>query len=413
MRYPLQAEFRFSRFEIGREAHAYLIVSADHVGHNRSRLLATRVNLDGPRARTDTAKYLLTRCDCVGDWGEMVEDAYTCVLSAVQEGDPVLRIMDVGPRQESIYRLYPFVLEKMPTILFGHGGQGKTTLAYMLGIMIQSGVSWAGLDSTPGNVMICDWETDEVTAREVLERLANGMEIGDTPEMWNLHYKACYSPLMAEAEAIGRYIDQNDISVVIVDSLGSACGGDKNSQEVATRMHNAMRAWRTSVIGIDHVAKDQNGKANTTPFGSIYFQTNSRSVWRVVGAKDGDNVLHQGVHHTKANFGEQPSRGFQYTFSPDNVNCDTITVTAEEPKSDVKIAKASIRESVWGALQDARQASTLDDIMEAAGLEPRQRPQVTSRLKELVEDGYVVRIDIRGAARKWAITSKREEVEAG
>lgn len=356
-----------------------------------------RFNFTSTAARSTLVKYLKERCASV-DWSEIVEQTCFRVLDALREGQPVVRITDVAPREQTRYRVNPLVLEGLPTIIFGPGGSGKSQLGAMIAVGVQGGASLAGMDFYAGKVLVCDWELDDVTYREMAEPIAAGFNM----ELPAFHYRQCSAPLAEEAPSIARDIDRLGIDLVIVDSLGYAIGGDKTSQELTMRMFSAIRTWKRSVLCIDHITNDET--TGNRPFGSAYTVNSARSLWRVQASQeDGSNELSMGLFQTKANFGKQPPVGFKILFE------DGITqITREDVRSLPGLReKLSASTRIKTALLEARQSMTVDDIVEATNM---TKIVVRARLGELLKRGDVTRLVLNGQnAARWGLPSKREE----
>lgn len=254
--------------------------------------------------------------------------------------------------------------------------------------------------------MVCDWELDAETYKEMCEPIAFGIGLAEVP---NFHYRQCISPLVEEAAAIGRYIDREGIELVIVDSLGYAIGGDKSSQELTMRMFAAIRAWKRTVLCVDHITNDE--ATGNRPYGSAYTVNSARSLWRVRSAQEeGSNELSIGLFQTKANFGKQPPVGFKLQFD------DGAVFVEREDVRDVAAFQenVSLSSRIKAALSNATKALTKDEIVDALGLTDKADAltikQVGPRLSEMVKNRHIVRIpDPTQSAARYALVSTRAE----
>lgn len=355
-------------------------------------------NVSGPRARTDMAKYLRERCPDVSDWTELLELSSMRVIHALQEGSPTYRMGQVERREHGRFRIEPIAFEKLPVIWFGRGGSGKSLVALAAAAGVHANIDIIGLPLLTGPVLYCDWELDEVTMQSQLELLSAGHQM-DIPD---IHYRPCLSPLYQEAESIARYIDREGIELVVVDSLGFACGGDKNSQEVAMRMFGAMRPWRVAVICIDHMAK---GEDANTPYGSAYFENSVRATWRVKGQMEAHD-LHVSMSIEKTNLGKYPPVGFRFRFddvaNPSYVTCEPEDV--REMPEEIRGEKLNQSIRVKTAIVEAGVAMTVGDIASATGVPLRSVRTVCDRL---VESGDLTKVLIRGGSNKYALREWR------
>ena len=64
--------------------------------------------------------------------------------------------------------MFPFIRKNAINIIYGAGGSGKSYLSVFLGLLVQSGKSYAGLNPDQGNVLYLDWESEE---KDLNERL--------------------------------------------------------------------------------------------------------------------------------------------------------------------------------------------------------------------------------------------------
>ena len=366
-----------------------------------------RFNLTSTAARQSLVKYLQTR-EGQTDWAEVIEQVCFRVLEAMREGQPTVRLDQVPVREGARYRISPLIIEGFPNIIFGPGGSGKSQLAATLAMLVHGtdGKGWdvEGLkfDAIPGPVLVCDWELDDVTYREMCEPIARGFGASSVP---NLFYRQCLSPLAEEAASIARVIDKEGIEMIVIDSLGYAIGGDKASQELTMKMFSAIRSWKRTVLAVDHVTNDEN--AGNRPYGSVYTVNSARSLWRVRAAQEeGSNVLSIGLFQTKANFGKQPPVGFALTFEDGLVSVVRQDVRdVVETFIDVQPAKVRIK----SALLNAKEALNEEQIAVATGLD---KASVKARLAELRKAGEVVRLDPpqgTNFATRWALSSPRQE----
>lgn len=386
------------------ETHALIRVTSTNPG-TPPLLHHGRFNITSSSARTSLVRYLNARCE-LADWSEVVEQVCFRVLDAIREGQPPVLLTNVQPRIGARFRVAPMLVEGFPNIIFGPGGSAKSLLAALVAIGMHGGWNLCDMDFVPGPVMVCDWELDDVTYREVVEKLCRGFGI----EMPPIHYRQCAFPLAEEASAIGRYAAREGIELIVVDSLGFAIGGDKTSQELTMRMFSAMRTWRKTdggqitVLGVDHITNDET--QGNRPYGSVYTQNAARSLWRVRAQQDdGSNEMSVGLMQTKANFGKQAPVGFHIRFDE-----DATYVTREDVREMDAMREhlpASMR--IKTAIAESGGGLTKDEIVERTGL---RESIVKARLSDLKRRGDLTPQMAAGGAAVWFITSRREEPPA-
>jgi len=269
-------------------------------GHN-IHVHQARVNLTSTSARRGVAKHCEERVpDSALDWQKIIEEMAVTVLLKVREGEPVVSLHDVGPREGPRYRLAPVLLEGHPNYLFGDGGTGKSFLAAFFGVLVSSGTQHCGLTTMPGRVLYLDYET---SAEEMHERIAAIEEgLGD-PGCSRILYRFCVQPLASDIEEIQKVVAENEIEFVIVDSAGPALGGEKGDpKDPVIEYFRALRSLRICSLTTDHITKGEGGRK--LPYGSIYKFNLARNVFELRKAQEaGEDEMYVGLYHRKANFG--------------------------------------------------------------------------------------------------------------
>jgi hypothetical protein len=287
-----------------------------------SHLHQARLNLTSTSARRTLANHLEERLPEI-DWGAIVEQACVLVLRAYREGEPVVALQDVAPRQGPRFRLDPLILEGHPTLIFGPSGVGKSLLALYFGVLISSGHHHQGLSPMPGNCLYLDYEASPEEQHERVMAIETGLgESGFS----NILYRYSHQPLASDIEEIQRIVSENEIEFAIVDSMGFACGGDPNSPEAILAYFAALRSLRITTLTLDHVAKNA---ITPTPFGSVYKTNLSRSVFELRREQEpGEDTMQMGLFHRKANFGSLlPPMGLAATIIVDPVTKKPVTIT--------------------------------------------------------------------------------------
>ena len=275
-----------------------------------------RFNLTSTTARKTLAKALQERLDLA--WDDMIEQACVMVLAKHREGEPVIRVGNLPPREALKYRVSPLLLNNQPTLAFGPGGTGKSYFALYLAVLI--GGSWQhnGLLAEPGKVLVLDYETDQYEVDERIKAIVKGLDVETSPE---IYYRFCAGALAHEIEDIQAFVTEHQIDVVIVDPLGGAVGADMNDSEPILDYFRSLRALRTitglsvTSLSIDHTNKE--GKL----FGSEYKYHRARSVFEAKKQQDSwANFLDFGLYHRKMNNGKLlPPRGYRLEFSTESV----------------------------------------------------------------------------------------------
>jgi hypothetical protein len=313
-----------------------------------------RVNLTSTQAKNSLIKQL-KEANEVFDWPGIVETLCFQTLELHRMGEPLQMIGDRPLSGGAKYRLRPLVPEGMPAIIFGEGGTGKSFIALLAAILVQSGTSAMGLRPTQGNVLYLDYETSAETQNERVKAICAGMS---TP-VTQIAYRYCYHPLAEDIETIQDMVADKAISFLIVDSLGPSCGGDPNEAELAIRMFNALRQLRVSSLLIDHVAKNVQDGQKASPYGSVYKTNLARSVWQIKPAKDLEDFhTRVGLYHRKVNFGplQRDGLGFGMVYENDqNEQLVRVQITSIRVSDDADLAQGlSLRRRIEACLAGRR-----------------------------------------------------------
>lgn len=287
--------------------HGELRVRSDHpAAPSDGHLLIGEFNVSAMTSRTALAKELSQVAPKIDvDWRAYLEAFCRRVLLAQREGAPITTIGGQRPaRSIQPWLLYP-LLARDPVIVYGEGGSGKSFFAAGVAVSVAAGVEVIPSlqPVSPGRVLILDWEADEDTWHDRIVAVAAGLGI-DPPE---IDYRACSYPLTDQVEDVSRYVADNGIALLIVDSVGMASphrreGGDAN--ESAVRLFAALRQIGTTALLIDHVSKAQAKEAAADPYGSVYKTNLARATWELRRENEEEApVVNVVLFNRKTNYG--------------------------------------------------------------------------------------------------------------
>jgi hypothetical protein len=275
--------------------------SADGHLHN------ARFNLSGGTARSSLAKVLAKRANTDDvDWEDLLEDFCRRVMAAEREGDPVQLVGALPVPVGETYRLAPVLPANQTTILYGEGGVGKSTIAAVAAVSIETGVAVIeGWIPRQAPVLYLDWEG----GRDSINRRVRGVAIGAyIPRVVTIRYLDCRrrGALYTFAEDIARLVEQEGIGAVVVDSVGMASGTSAegaDANEGAIRLFSAFGYLATTILAVDHVSKAEAETPNRAarPYGSIYKTNLARATFELRRTKTGDGSSVLGLYNTKAN----------------------------------------------------------------------------------------------------------------
>ena len=281
------------------------------VRHDGQHLTQTKWNASTLSTRANMAKGLKERAPSLRvDWATVLEDFSKRVLAVEREGEP-FKVIGRQPRRPAIpYLLHPMLPEGKPTILYGPGASGKSTLAGALVVSVASGepVVDGWRIRQPVRALVLDFEADGEEWNDRIALIAKGAGI-DAPEV---DYRFCGGrSFVDQVEDVSRYVTARKVGLVVVDSVGMASptnreGSDAN--ESVIRLFRAIRHLRITTLLIDHVTgADLDADKSSKPYGSVYKVNLARSTWEMRRGDDtpvveGEPLIgHAAVYHRKSN----------------------------------------------------------------------------------------------------------------
>lgn len=263
-----------------------------------------RFNVSSVGDRRRTAEYLGSRTNNLG-WRDTLETFCLDVLRAERAGQPFEEIGQLPPAGGVEFVVWPILPAMRPTIVYGEGGAGKSTLAAAVAVTVAAGTPTIGgwRIGAPRPVLVVDWEADQAEWNDRIAAVAKG--IGIKPPA--VHYRSGSASLPDQLHEIAQHIAQHDVAVLIVDSVGLALpsrGEGADANEGAVKLFSALRHLGITTLLIDHVAGADMGveRAVTKPYGSVYKFNLARNIFELrASASDADGTRHIGLYHRKSN----------------------------------------------------------------------------------------------------------------
>jgi len=195
---------------------------------------------------------------------------------------------------------------KRPTILYGAGGVGKSIFAATIATAVQSGKNLLGLGVHPTPVLYLDWETDEDDIAARVQAAAEGLKM----EMPPVRYASLVRPIEDRIAQLARYVAENEVGLVIIDSAGMAMSSARDGADAsdgAIRFFRALRSLGAAVLVIDHIAGEDMRRGRTgasKPYGSVYKWNSARNAFELRERKPEDQKgTHLVLKHRKTNIG--------------------------------------------------------------------------------------------------------------
>lgn len=306
------------------------------------------VNLSSVQTRRSIAKLIDERVPTGGevkplDWHGFLEEFFGKVLQAEAEGEPVMPVGRRPVRIGDTELLSPMLLRNKTTILFGDGGTGKSLTAAAMALSVQTllPIIPPFQPRVQAKVLYLDWETDI----DDMDGRVKAICAGARMEPVEFDYRYCSRKLADMTEPIAKYVRTHDIGLLIVDSVGLACGvsGDNaDPADAALRLFTAIRAIGVTTLCIDHVSKAgaNNNSGSYKPYGSSYKAYLARSTWEIRQAgSTGEDELHLAFYQRKANTtAKHAAIGLALHFEPGAVWWASEDITHEDLTASLPLA---------------------------------------------------------------------------
>ena len=289
-------------------------------------LIQDNFNLSSSRSRKELAKELQNRYKEKVEWDSLLEQLSVLTLKKFRQGEPVQEIwggLESNQRTEQDFLLEPVVYKDEPNMLFGEGKVGKSYLALLFAICVQLPFANNPFDLVTEKesmrVLYLDYETNQ----HDLEMRLHGLIVGLSLPPVSIMYRRCTMPFADDLEYIRSIVKEHNIGFLVIDSVGGASGNlDLKEAQAANSLFNALRHLKVTSLLIHHTSKNsEDGKART-PFGTVYFINQSRSIWEVRKQQEiGEDNLSIGMFHRYNNLGKLMSPlGFKINFA-DGATC--------------------------------------------------------------------------------------------
>lgn len=305
----------------------------------------------------------------------------------------VLELLD-NPQHQ--FLVENFILENNFNLLFARGGTGKSFIALLVAVLVQNADKFKDAILKPTkkkNVLYLDWESDKQTISARYTKIVRGMFMESLePPL----YMQLSRPLFEHVTELTKLIEENDIGLVIIDSVGLACGGSIEDQSVALAFFQASRELITrgcTVLALTHMSKSALEGELKTPIGSIYFENMPRLTWQILSSVEGDTTRLRVVLR-KSNVGKLDNFGLNITFD-DYANRIFI-----EPadNSDLDDEEELLTREVIEYLQE-NSGVTPKQISEELGYSTSEVKEVLKKLKksgkvEYKERRYFLKVEL-------------------
>ncbi len=193
-------------------------------------------------------------------------------------------------------------------------------------------------------------------------------------------------PLAQDIDGMKSAIEKNNIKLIIIDSLGLACGGELKEAQPAMEFFKALRSINTTSLILAHSPKDNENIKKKSIYGSMFFKAQSRNVWEIQKQQDeGSSVAHISLFHNKPAPFQNIHKpiGFQFVYSERSLSIDV-----EDPKTiDEFLQRMFTSDRILALLKDNN--LTQKEMKESTGL---SYPTIGMALKRLINKNKVVKL---------------------
>ena len=235
-----------------------------------------------------------------GLWGYLLERA----ASGVSKPKAQVFCLAEAKAEAPSFLLKPFIIADGLNIIFGPGGTMKSLFAIILSKCITNNWLPPGTHDLElfrtGNVLFIDWE-DELGP--FLDRVKKaGLDLN------KVFYEKATRPFVEIIPEIKKEVDERDIVLIVLDSIGPALGsGNPFSLEAATAFIAATKSLGRPVVAIGHPPKHMS----ETVYGSVFFENLSRNIFQVEAFLPGNPFSIMELVNKKASYFDGSSLAYK------------------------------------------------------------------------------------------------------
>lgn len=286
---------------------------------SRGHLRRGRVILTSTDNRHKMSKALAYRDNEV-EWDAVMEILSEVVLEDYRTGAPVETLTgEVDIEAQKKWLIDPILEQGSLTIMYAPGSSGKSWIAQYLTVLVDAGRSTNEYQVEPAIVLYLDWETTKQELDSRVTMIRRGLNLSGKS---NIKYRTMYAGVVSDLERIQEIIIEERISLVVIDSVASACGGEAENAKVVLDTFNGLRSLNVSVLAIDHTNKENQ------LFGSVYKFNEARNVFELVKNQESDEQkIVIGLFHRKTNNGPLiRDRGTEVSFTKDQAIFSEVNI---------------------------------------------------------------------------------------
>jgi len=307
------------------------------------------ISLYDQRSRQSVADYLTQRHP-LAPWNDVLHHVSAIVDKNSDKQGKVIDLATHQVQTQSPYLIYPMVRQNQSTVLYADGGSGKSTFTLAVAATgATSNVFIPGVTNVarrPIKTLYLDWEADEDDANQMLLEISRGANIKIPAN--HILYQHMSGAFIDQVDELVQTIVENDVELIVVDSLVASAGGDVTDAEAARMFHNAVRSLKVASIGITHTNKSDG------LYGSRFFWNLARQVFRLKSISEPETNPVIGLYHEKSN---RSQLNLPVAWEVEYENPDTpdalIRYKVQDIQSVPELAKGTgLRERIIGVLRN-------------------------------------------------------------
>ena len=202
--------------------------------HTMHLLGPVRLNLLSSSSRQQLVRELKQRKDDI-NWAMALDQVGQLVTQSIEESGAGIDMRTFTPQSVDMsWAVKPFVQRQSPTLFYGSGGEGKSTIVQAILLSKATGRSFLpGIDpGVPSGVMFCDWEDNENMFWTSCNALLAGMSMDWSDVLEPVVYRRYHGALSDYVDSIQSDIAKNNIELIAIDSLIAASDEDTNDAVV-------------------------------------------------------------------------------------------------------------------------------------------------------------------------------------
>jgi hypothetical protein len=266
-----------------------------------------RLNALSASARDQIVRSLKQHFDGVPiNWTSIINVAVSLLRKEMLDGMTAQSVASL-PAVPATFLIDGLIPDGLPTVMFGDGDSGKSWMAMVIGLSIACGRDILGLGQPKmGNVLLVDYEMDSNVVADRVRRLARGLGLKDYSSFF--YWDSRGVPLAEQVEQIRRFVRENDIKLVIVDSAGPAVGGPPEDAACTLGYFAAVKSLKVATLTIAHTPK--NIANPERPFGSAYWHNMARkTIFVKKSLQDDPDRMKIGLYSKKQSHGRASNKG--------------------------------------------------------------------------------------------------------